>query len=170
MKYVSIIIFFCSMIMCHPLKRSSNITPQGDEAIIHLEGGINLQGELITVFDSILYIMNQDKITPISLAEIRKIEIPGYNVEAGQAIAAALPSLVMQSIILGVASNVGEKTWVTIAGISMTITVFLYASASTTRKIKAPLLEDDIEQLRLYCRFPQELDTRVWEVILNQLE
>jgi hypothetical protein len=170
MRFICFILFTSLIISCHPPKKPSNIVPEGDEAIIHLNRGTIYRGELIAIRDSNIYIIKQGKIIPISLMEIKKVEIPGYNLDVGERIARALPSLAMQLIILLVAGDVGEQTWATVAGISMVATVFLYATAGTELKFSAPFSKDDIEQLRLYCRYPQELDTEVWLKIFHQRE
>ena len=170
MKFAKLILLSFLIISCYPQKKPSNIDPKGDLAKIKLKGNNIYQGELITVRDSNLYIMNQSKITTIRLADVKTIEIPGYSVDAGQRIGAAIPSLVMQGFILVIASNIDEQVWVTIAGISMAVTVFLYATGGSEVEFSAPISQYDIEQLRLYCRYPHELDTHVWHEIFKEYD
>ena len=168
MKFAKLILLSFLIISCYPPKKPSNIDPKGDLAKITLKGNNIYQGELITVRDSNIYIMNQNKITPISLTDIENVEIPGYSVDVGQRIGAALPSLLMQGFILMIASDIGEQTWVNIAGVSMLVTIVLYATAGSEVEFSAPILENDIEQIRLYCRYPYEIDTQVWHEIFKE--
>lgn len=171
MKFAKLILLSFLIISCYPQKKPSNIDPKGDLAKIKLKGNNIYQGELITVRDSNIYMMNQNKITPISLTDIENVEIPGYSVDVGGRIGAALPSLLMQAFILMIASNIGEQTWVNIAGVSMLVTIGVYATAgSQVVAFSAPILENDIEQLRLYCRYPHELDTQVWHEIFKEYD
>ena len=103
-----LLLFSCIIISCYPTKRPSVIAPQGDNAIIHLNDGSRQNGELIAVRDSVLYLIIQNKMTGIDLGDIKQIEIPGYRVPAEQSVPAAIPSLLLQMIILLAAS--GEST------------------------------------------------------------
>jgi hypothetical protein len=160
------LLFSCLVLSCYPTIRPSVITPQGDEAIIHLNNGSEHNGELIAVRDSGVYLIIQNKMTSIHFNDIKQIEIPGYRVTAEQSVPAAIPSLLLQMIILLAASGEDEQMWVMISGISMAVTITLYATAGGELKISAPFSKNRIEELRLYCRYPQELDNEIWNAIL----
>jgi hypothetical protein len=169
MKFANLILLFFLITSCHPPKKPSNIEPGGDVAQITLKGNSIYQGELIAVRDSNIYMKSQNKFRPIRIADIESIEIPGYSTETGQRIGAALPSLLLQGVILMVASDVEETTWATIAGASMLATVGLYAIAGSPVSFSAPISEDDIKQIRLYCRYPQDLDIQQWNEIAKMI-
>lgn len=181
MKHTEFILVSFLIFACYPQKRPADISPAGDVADIKMKDNRVFRAELITVLDSNLYVaelitvpdsnlyvMERNRIFAIRLADIARIEIPGYSVDEGQKIGAALPSLLMQSFILLVASDIGEQTWVYIAGGSMVLTVVLYATSGTEGSFSTPLLKEDVEQLRLYCRYPQVLDDRVWQHIIEK--
>jgi hypothetical protein len=107
---------------------------------------------------------------PISIIEIKRIRIPGYGVDPGARVAAAIPSVIMQTIIYFVAKAEKVDSWVLITSISIPTTIILYALSGRETKFTSPLLKDDLEKLRLYCRYPQELDNEDWQAIFNQFE
>jgi hypothetical protein len=167
MKFANLILLFFLITSCYPPKKPSNIEPGGDISQIILKGNNIYQGELIAVRDSNIYMMSQNNIRPIRITDIENVEIPGYSTDSGQRIAAALPSFLLQGTILMVASDIGETTWATIAGASMLVTIGLYAAAGSPVSFSAPILEDDIKQIRLYCRYPQDLDIQLWNEIVK---
>jgi hypothetical protein len=142
----------------------------GDFARLSLQAGEFYNGELIAVSDSQIVLMSQNSFRTIGLHEIRKIEIPGYSVHVSQRIGAAIPALAMQAFILGVASDIGEQVWVNISAISMVLTVILYATSGSEVEYSAPFSYEDVEQLRLYCRYAQEPDVPVLQQMLNSTD
>jgi hypothetical protein len=167
MKFANLILSLILITSCYPPKNPSNIEPGGDFAQITSKGNNIYQGELIAVRDSIIYMMSQNKFRPIKITDIENVEIPGYSSKPGQIIGAAIPSLLLQGTILMVAIDVGETTWATIAGASMLLTIGLYATTGSPVSYSAPILEDDINQIRLYCRYPQDLDIQQWNQIVK---
>jgi hypothetical protein len=166
-RYIYFLLVILAISACIAPITTESLKPEGDQATINVKNSGNQTVELLAISDSNLYVLNKNKIHLISINDLRRIQIYGYDVETGTKIMGALPALALETIILLVAISEEQSTWAGIAALSMVGTTALWVAGGPKQNYTAPFSQSDIKQLQLYCRYPQGLPENRWAELLQ---
>ena len=143
------------------------LKPSGETATVTFRNSSKYQVEVLAISDSTIYVREESRIGTIRLSSVKKVRIHGYRTSPGLKTLSAIPALLIETIVLSAAKSVGQTGWVVISGLTIAGTVYAFSTGDPKVDFSAPLKESDVENLRLYCRYPQGLSDGQWSLLLK---
>lgn len=160
-----------------------DVDEEGDEAVLSTPQG-SLQGELIAVTDSSLYVVISGGVVPFSTpilgrlvrvdaASISSIEIKGYSDKSW--IGGVIAFEVVPALLMGIAAAQVDD------GQGLEVTAVLMIPAALTALIfgvvtppapgaEAPWPDDALQELSKYARYPQGPSPDIMDALLESLQ
>ena len=143
------------------------LKPEGETATIELHNFQSHVGEILAVSDSVVYVRFFNKITVIDLSYVKKIFIHGYRISPGSKVAAAIPPLLLEGLVMSVAFSEDADAWGYLSMGAMVLTIYGFSTGDPQTSFSPPLKKNNIEKLKLYCRYPQGLTPEQWRELLS---
>ena len=144
--------------------------PYGETAIITLRNTEKLKGELLAISDTLLYYYMPNKLYITRIVDIKKIFILEYTNRRSLKMCAIIPSLAIEGCVAVVAFSVDQSCWGYISIVTMVVTALSITGGNPQVDFELPVKENDegndMEKLRLYCRYPQGLSDKQWEELI----
>lgn len=165
----SFIIMASVYLFCSCASRVNVLKPEGEKATLTLPNLAVLEIEILAISDSLLYVTNGKKIIIAHLSDVRSVHIHGYRVPRASKVLAAIPPVLFEGIVMLTALGVDQPVWGMIAMITIGGTIYGFTSGDPKVNFSFPLEINELEKLRLYCRYPQGLTNEQWKDLLQQL-
>ncbi|MBN1560700.1 hypothetical protein JW998_10650 [candidate division KSB1 bacterium] len=143
---------------------------EGDAVTLTLTDASAIRVELLAVTDSRLIAKHDGKIKQAPLAEVMNIHIHDYRIDPAIKILWAIPPVLLEGIIMLVAFDVEQPLWGVIAGLAMVGTIYGFSTGDPKTTFASPFTDGDLENLRLYCRYPQNLTDVEWKNLLEHFQ
>jgi len=164
--------FILSVILTSCTPPEKLLKPTGDTASIVLQNNLSLEGELLTLVDSTLYVKtdfdsdqlnfsNSDEIVSLHISEIQSVKVSGYSNKKW-----IIPVIALEfipAILLGIAASSEEvdenfgEVFLTFSLIPITNALFFAFKTPKTPQFKHPFSAKNLFELKKYTRFPQGL-------------
>lgn len=146
------------------------LKPGGDTGAVFFKNSYKHKVEMLAVSESNLYLRDEDQIITVPLSDVKKIYIHDYRISPALKIFGSMPFLLVDFAVMGVAFSVDEPAWGVAAGLTMVGTVVLLFVEDPSVVFLAPFEKDELEKLRLYCRYPQGLNEEQWRKLLESFD
>jgi len=159
------ILLFCSCVSMVKVRK-----PLGDRATLKLRNLEKHKVELLAISDSLLYVTDDKEISIAHFSDIRNVYIHGYRVHPGLKVLTAIPALLLEATVMIVALDVGQNGWGLVSVIAMAGTIDGFATGDPKVYFSFPAKNEEIEKLKLYCRYPQGLTDEQWERMLQHFK
>ncbi len=161
------------------------VTESGDNVVVSLFSGIEIEGELISLSDKEAIILNQQEIKTTNLISskvenlvavdfdsIKHIEVSGYT---GKGKRSALLFQILPAFIIGMTGAIytgdmrGGLIFGAILALPGLISLMIYsATLPSPPQWNADLPLDEIKNLRIYARIPHEITEEQLNELLKQ--
>jgi hypothetical protein len=138
------------------------LKPKGEQAGIALLNGVELEGELLWMADSTLYMMSHEKIIPIPFSSIGKICVRGFDTKSGKLFLGSI-LIAVDVLMLGSMTESGDLGWTAAFTASIALLVYSMVKPSPVGRFDGPFRRDQAESLRPYCRYPAGLTPDQWQ-------
>ena len=162
------LILVSTFLFCSCASTVRVLKPEGETAKLTLRDFSKHQVEFLAISDSTVYVKERNRICAASLSDVNNIYISGYEINPGLKILSAIPPLCLEGIVMMVAFDVDQVGWGAISGLVMAVTFYAYVAGNPKVSFSPPLEEHELEELRLYSRFPQGLSDEQWKILLQQ--
>jgi len=143
------------------------LKPQGESATFTFTNSSKYQVEMLAISDSTIFVKYENKICSVKLKDVNKIYIRGYRVSPSLKILTAIPLILIEGIVMFVAFDVEQHGWGVISGATMAGTIYGFETGDPKTKFSVPFNESEIEKLKLFCRYPQNLGSERWKILLQ---
>ena len=120
--------------------------------------------------NSTIIVKHDGKIKEASLAEVIKIEIHDYRIDPASKILWAIPPVLLEGVIMLVAFDVEQPLWGLISGFAIAGTIYGFSTGDPKTTFVSPFTDGYLENLRLYCRYPQNLTDEGWKNLLEHFQ
>jgi len=139
--------------------------PLGAAATLELRGEpASMDGELLAIGDSALFLNYQNSLYEISLSEIEKIHIQHFNPKERK-----VPGMLFTVLAdIGFISLFEDAPVLQGAFVALIpVTVYIFLNSGPKVDFKQPFGAKDRSKLCLYSRYPQNLSNDQWSALLN---
>ncbi len=141
--------------------------PQGDSAGLELVNGPVGPVELLAVDDTCLYFLQSTLLCRTRLADVARVSVQGYSLRRPR-IGSAVALVGYGGLITAaVATSAGVVAILPAAWTALTVHFALTGDGSLRTEFRPQFEPRDVEQLRLYCRYPQELTQDQWRELFR---
>jgi hypothetical protein len=142
--------------------------PEGETATIGLGIGYHYfdhKGELLALDDSSLFFKYEERLYKFPLSDISKVYVHGYSLESVKV--PAMIGLLLIDIMVVTGETDDENILNPIYGGSAILTPIIFLSGDAKVNFKPPFKDDDLQKIKLYCRYPQGLTQEQWGTLLK---
>jgi len=167
MRNFYLFLIYSIILLCSCASRVNILKPQGESATLTFTNSSKYQVEMLAILDSTIFVKYENKISDVQLRDVNKIYIHGYRVSPFLKILNAIPPILIEGIVMLVAFDVDQPLWGVISGATMAGTIYGFATGDPKTKFSAPFNESEIENLKLFCRYPQSLGNEHWKILLQ---
>ncbi len=130
--------------------------PYGEKIDIELNSGDKYEGELYAINEESLFLLYQSKIYKVNFLDLKSIYVNDYSVWDKKAIV-MLPSIFINGVLA--ASIIKDKSpvWNIVGYVLLPLTIYAFLTGDPLVDFYPPIDNEEIDKLKLYCRYPQGL-------------
>jgi hypothetical protein len=162
----TISMMLCVIIFCTCTSSVRVLKASGETAILTLNNDTQYVGELITVTDTTLFFNYLGTIFQVPFSEVKNVYVKGYSLK-GQKVGATVLLMLIDGTIVVLGITSGNLWWSFAFGALIPLTLITFRTSDPKVDFSPSLTDNDLEQLRLYCRYPQGLAQEQWEDLLS---
>lgn len=161
-------VLICS---CAHIKPQNPSSGTGDQALVILSSKISYSVELLAISDEELFVLWNQIVCVTALSDVQSISIQAYRrttLSGFGKFLLGVPTVGLEFLVFMAGWDTGYPEWSIIAVAGMACTVYGLSGGMPRVNYQAPVSSDDRANIRLYCRYPQDLTAPQWQELLDQ--